>query len=193
MVEEGSSRSVYRDRCSGRVFVVWKKHRLTSAPEVAAVKPAPVPTPNLVSLGLSGDRQEIGANETLNITLKGQYSDGTEKNLNEGVQWLSNEPRVATIDDQGKVTARQAGEAKITARYRDMVSPAWTVAVRAEKPVLTVTAPAEKPVTKTPVPTKLVALTVLPGTHELKIQERLLLRVKARYSDGATRGDFQRG
>ena len=79
MVEEGSSRSVYRDRCSGRAFVVWKKHRLTSAPEVAAVKPAPVPTPSLVSLGLSGDRQEIGANETLNITLRGQYSDGTQK------------------------------------------------------------------------------------------------------------------
>ena len=165
-----------------------KKHRLTSAPEVAAVKPAPVPTPSLVSLGLSGDRQEIGANETLNITLKGQYSDGTQKNINEGVQWLSNEPRVATIDDQGRVTARQAGEAKITARYRDMVSPAWTVVVRAEKPVLTVTAPAEKPVTKTPVATKLVALTVSPGNHEIKIQERLLLRVKARYSDGNERG-----
>ena len=165
-----------------------KKHRLTSAPEVAAVKPAPVPTPSLVSLGLSGDRQEIGTNETLNITLKGQYSDGTQKNINEGVQWLSNEPRVATIDDQGRVTARQAGEAKITARYRDMVSPAWTVAVRAEKPVLTVTAPAEKPVTKTPVATKLVALTVSPGNHEIKIQERLLLRVKARYSDGNERG-----
>ena len=110
------------------------------------------------------------------------------KSINEGVQWLSNEPRVATIDDQGRVTARQAGEAKITARYRDMVSPAWTVAVRAEKPVLTVTAPAEKPVTKTPVATKLVALTVSPGNHEIKIQERLLLRVKARYSDGNERG-----
>ena len=141
-----------------------------------------------MSLGLSGDRQEIGANETLNITLKGQYSDGTQKNINEGVQWLSNEPRVATIDDQGRVTARQAGETKITARYRDMVSPAWTVAVRAEKPVLTVTAPAEKPVTKTPVATKLAALTVSPGNREIKIQERLLLRVKARYSDGNERG-----
>ena len=172
----------------GSLLWFGKKDRRTSAPEVAAVKPAPVPTPSLVNLGLSGDRQEIGANETLNITLKGQYSDGTQKNINEGVQWLSSEPRVATIDDQGRVTARQAGEAKITARYRDMVSPAWTVAVRAEKPVLTVTAPTEKPVTKTPVATKLVALTVSPGNHEMKIQERLLLRVKARYSDGNEKG-----
>jgi len=165
-----------------------KKHRLTSAPEVAAVKPAPVPTPSLVSLGLSGDRQEIGANETLNVTLKGQYSDGTQKHINEGVQWHSSEPRVATIDDQGRVTARQAGETKITARYRDRVSPAWMLAVQAEKPVLTVTAPAEKPITKTPVATKLLALTVSASNREIKIQERLLLRVKARYSDGNEKG-----
>jgi TIR domain/Bacterial Ig-like domain (group 2) len=174
----------------GSLLWFGKKDRGTSAPEVAAVKPAPAPdpTPSLVSLGLSGDRQEIGANETLNVTLKGQYSDGTQKHINEGVQWRSSEPRVATIDDQGRVTARQAGETKITARYRDMVSPAWTLAVQAEKPVLPVTAPAENPITKTPVPTKLVALTVSAGNREIKIQERLLLRVKARYSDGNEKG-----
>jgi TIR domain/Bacterial Ig-like domain (group 2) len=172
----------------GSLLWFGKKDKGTSAPEVAAVKPAPVPTPSLVSLGLSGDRQEIGANETLNITLKGQYSDGTQKNINEGVQWLSSEPRVATIDDQGRVTARQAGETKITARYRDRVTPAWTLAVRAEKPVLTVTAPAEKPATQTPAATKLVALTVSANNREIKIQERLLLRVKARFSDGNEKG-----
>jgi TIR domain/Bacterial Ig-like domain (group 2) len=172
----------------GSLLWFGKKDRRTSAPEVAAVKPAPVPTPSLVSLGLSGDRQEIAANETLNVTLKGQYSDGTQKNLNEGVQWLSSEPRVATIDDQGRVTARQAGEAKITARYGAMVSPAWTLTVRAEKPVPTVTAPAEKPITETPAVTKLVALTVSAARREVKTQERLPLRVKARYSDGKERG-----
>ncbi len=174
----------------GSLLWFGKKDKGTSAPEVAAVKPAPapVPTPSLVSLGLSGDRQEIGANETLNITLTGQYSDGTQKHINEEVQWRSSEPRVATIDDQGRVTARQAGETKITARYRDMASPAWTLGVRAEKPVLTVTAPPEKPVTKTPAATKLVALTVSAGNREIKIQERLLLRVKARFSDGNEKG-----
>jgi TIR domain/Bacterial Ig-like domain (group 2) len=176
----------------GSLLWFGKKDRGTSAPEVAGVKPAPAPapdpTPSLVSLGLSGDRQEIGANETLNVTLKGQYSDGTQKHINEGVQWRSSEPRVATIDDQGRVTAQQAGETKITARYRDMVSPAWTLVVQAEKPVLAVTAPAEQPITKTPVATKLLALTVSAANREIKIQERLLLRVKARYSDGNEKG-----
>jgi TIR domain/Bacterial Ig-like domain (group 2) len=176
----------------GSLLWFGKKDRGTSAPEVAGVKPAPAPapdpTPSLVSLGLSGDRQEIGANETLNVTLKGQYSDGTQKHINEGVQWRSSEPRVATIDDQGRVTAQQAGETKITARYRDMVSPAWTLVVQAEKPVLAVTAPAEQPITKTPVAIKLLALTVSAANREIKIQERLLLRVKARYSDGNEKG-----
>ena len=106
----------------------------------------------------------------------------------EGVKWLSSEPRVATIDDQGQVTARQAGETKITARYGDLVSPAWTLAVRAEKPALTVTAPAEKPAVKTPVITKLVALAISTERREVKTQERLSLRVKARYSDGNEKG-----
>jgi hypothetical protein len=76
----------------GSVLWFGKKDNRTSGPEVALVKPPPVPVPNLVSLGLSGDRQEIAANETLNVILKGQYSDGTEKNLNRGVKWLSSEP-----------------------------------------------------------------------------------------------------
>src|SRR5215468_9156024 len=171
--------------------LLWfaKKDRRTSVPEVVAVKPPPpVSAPNLVSLSLSGDRQEIAANDTLNVTLKGQYSDGTQKNLNQGVKWLSSEPRVATIDDQGQVTARQTGETKITARYGDLVSSAWTLAVRAEQPAVAVTVPVEKPAVKTPVVTKLVALAVFTDRREVQTQERLLLRVKARYSDGNEKG-----
>jgi hypothetical protein len=167
-----------------------KKDRRTAGPEVAAVKPAPLPapTPTLVTLGLRADRQEIATNETLNVTLKGQYSDGTQKNILEGVRWLSSEPRVATVDDQGQVTARQAGETQITARSGAMVSPAWTLTVRAEKPVANVTTRAEKPAAETPAVTKLVALTVSAARREIKTQERLPLRVKARYSDGKERG-----
>ena len=158
-------------------------------PTPLPAKPAPPPAASLVSLGLSGDRQEIRANETLDFTLKGQYSDGTEKNIDQGVTWVSSDPRIATIDTEGRVTGHESGQTKITARYGDLASPAWTLVVRAEKPVL-VTVPAEKPVVKPPVATKLVALTVSPTSRELKIQERLSLRVKARYSDGNEKGVF---
>ena len=160
----------------------------TEAPETEPPKPPPVSAPSVVALGLSAERQEIKANETLNVTLKGQFSDGSQKRIQEGVEWLSSEPSVATIDDQGRVEARQAGETKITARYGDLVSSAWTLAVRAEKPVVTAPAPSEKPVTKTPPPTKLVALTVSAPRREVKTQERLPLRAKARYSDGNEKG-----
>jgi TIR domain/Bacterial Ig-like domain (group 2) len=174
----------------GSLLWIGKRDRRTPELEIAKVNPAPapVPTPTLVSLGLSGDRPEVAANETLNVTLKGQYSDGTQKPIHEGIQWLSSEPRVATIDDQGRVTARQPGETKITARYGATVSPAWILAVRAEKPILTLTTPAEPPVTQSPAATKLVALTVSANNREIRIRERLLLLVKARYSDGKEKG-----
>jgi hypothetical protein len=172
----------------GSLLWFGKEAWRTSGPEVATLKSAPASAPSLVTLGLSGDREEIRADETLDVTLKGQYSDGTEKNIHDGVKWLSSDPQVATIDSQGRVTGQQPGQTKITARYGDLVSPAWTLAVRAEKPVLPVTVPAEKPVVKTPVATRLVALTVSPTSREVKIQERLSLRVKARYSDGNEKG-----
>jgi hypothetical protein len=157
-------------------------------PAPVPVKPAPPRAPSLVSLDLSGDRQEIRANETLDFTLKGQYSDGTEKNIHQGVTWASSDPRIATVDTEGRVTGHESGQTTITARYGDLVSPAWTLAVRAERPVLPVTVPAEKPVVKTPAATQVVALAVSPTSRELKIQERLSFRVKARYSDGNEKG-----
>jgi TIR domain/Bacterial Ig-like domain (group 2) len=157
-------------------------------PVPPSVKPAPPPAPSLVSVDLTGDRQEIRANETLDFTLKGQYSDGTQKNIHENVTWVSSDPQVASVDRQGRVTGHASGQTTITARYGDLVSPAWTLAVRAERPVLPVTVPTEKPLVKTPPATQLVALTVSPASRELKIQERLSLRVRARYSDGNEKG-----
>ncbi|HXV84251.1 MAG TPA: Ig-like domain-containing protein, partial [Candidatus Binatia bacterium] len=161
-----------------------KMDRETPVPQAEAPKSPAVSAPSLVGLGVSAERKEIEANEMINVTLKGQYSDGTQEPIDEGVQWLSSEPAVATIDDRGQVTARQAGETKITARYGDLVSPAWTLAVRREKPAVTATAPTEKPAEKTPVTPQLETLTVSAPRREVKTQERLPLRAKARYADG---------
>jgi hypothetical protein len=179
----------------GTLLWLGKEDQRMTEPEVAtpkpdppAAKPAPLPAPILVGLSVSGDRREIRANETLDVTVKGQYSDGTEKNIHDGVKWLSSDPEVATIDSQGQVTGQQSGQTTITARFGDLTSPAWTLSVRAERPVLPVTVPAERPAVKTPPPSQLVALTVSPTRRELEIQERLSLRVKAKYSDGNEKG-----
>ena len=160
----------------GSLLWFGRKNTQVSEPTVAPAPPAPIPVPSLASVGLSADRKEITTNETINVALNGQYTDGTQKHLNEGVQWLSSDPNIATIDAQGRVTARQAGQTKITGRYGDLMSPAWTLTVRAEKPVI-------KPATS-----ELAALTLSAGSREVRIQERLSLRVKARYTDGNEKG-----
>src|SRR6266446_401062 len=92
------------------------------------------------------------------------------------VQCLSSDPNIATIDAQGQVTARQTGQTKITGRYGDLMSPAWTLTVRADKPVIKTAA------------IEVAALTVSAGSREVRIQERLPLRVKAKYTDGNEKG-----
>jgi hypothetical protein len=178
----------------GALLWFGKEDRRTSEQEIATAepaarpaKPAQPPAPSLVSLSLSSDRQEIRANDTLDFTLKGQYSDGTEKNIYEGVTWVSSDPKVATVDNQGRVIGQQPGETKIIARYGELMTPARAVEVRAEKSVLPVSVP-EKPVVKNPVATQVVALTVSPTNRALKIEERLFLRVKVKYSDGNEKG-----
>ena len=160
----------------GSLLWFGRKNTQVAEPKVAPAAPAPIAVPSLASVGLSADRQEITTNETINVALNGRYTDGTQKHLNEGVQWLSSDPNIATIDAQGQVTARQTGQTKITGRYGDLMSPAWTLTVRADKPVIKTAA------------SEVAALTVSAGSREVRIQERLPLRVKARYTDGNEKG-----
>ena len=99
----------------------------------------PAQAPQLANLTVQGERKEIKANETLSLTLRGAYSDGTESEINDGVEWQSSDGHVATVDAQGQVKSLEAGTTKITARYGGLVSPAWTLAVNAPE---TVKAPA---------------------------------------------------
>src|SRR5713226_8946271 len=101
--------------------------------------------PQLMNLAVNGERKEIKANETLRLAVHGNYSDGTQNEIN-GAEWGSSDPRVASVDAQGQVKALQAGTTKITARYGGVASPAWT---------LVITAPE---IAKPLVPTKLVGL-----------------------------------
>ena len=112
------------------------RSRSRKSPSGAA--PAPIPAPTLASVGLSADRQEITTNETHQCRAQRAIHATERKSISvKAFNGSAVIPRVATIDDQGRVTARQTGETKITARYGDLMSPAWTLTVRAEKPVIT--------------------------------------------------------
>ena len=130
--------------------------------------------PQLTGLAVSGERKEIKPSETLKLRLTANYSDGTQDDVKEGVEWASSNWSVATVSEQGEVKALRAGAASITAKTRGAVSPAWTLTVKApESPVKAVDAP------------RLVALNISSSRNELFTNEKIFVRAKGRYSDNS--------
>jgi hypothetical protein len=136
--------------------------------------PEPPQAPRLVSLGVSGERQEIKSEETLSLSLRGHYADGTQNEITERVEWVSSNPRVATVDNQGLVRAHQPGVSQITAQYADLSSSPWTLKVQIASPVA-----------KPDSPVNLVGLVVGADKQEIRVREKTVLRVTASYSDGS--------
>jgi hypothetical protein len=152
--------------------LLWP-HREPGQPTAENVESGQVaPSPQLLELAVNAERRDIKTNEMLNFTLRGNYSDGTRNEIN-GAEWASSDPRVASIDDQGRVKALQAGTTKITARYGGLASSAWALAVT------------EPETAKPPAPAKLVGLTISGSKKELMTKEKVSLQVKGRYSDGS--------
>ena len=80
--------------------------------------PVPEPTPPVVSvtgvtLNKTSTSIQVGGTETLTATVL------PEDATNQNVTWKSDKPEIATVDDNGKVTAVKAGEATITVTTED--------------------------------------------------------------------------
>jgi hypothetical protein len=130
--------------------------------------------PRLTNLSVSADRKTIKTSETLKLSVKGRYSDGSQSEVSDGVEWVSTDMRVATVDEYGEVKALQTGTTNIIAKIGDVESSEWTLGVESVKLV-------PKPV----VAPKLVALNVSTSKRELVESERIALRAKGRYSDNS--------
>ena len=90
----------------------------------------PVPAPKVVKLGIYAARQELKPEETLALSLRGRFSDGSEDEITNAIKWSSSNARVAKVDAEGRVTALQSGTTEITATYDGVSSSAWTLAVK---------------------------------------------------------------
>ncbi len=134
--------------------------------------PAIPPAPRLVKLGVHGERGELRPADTLNLVMRGQFSDGSEETIKGGVEWKSSNPNVAAVDDEGRVTAKRAGTTEITASYSGLSSSPWTLAVKAVE-------------VKPPPAPRLVALSVEAEKNNLLAHEKISLGVTGRYSDGS--------
>jgi TIR domain/Bacterial Ig-like domain (group 2) len=119
------------------VIALWRDSAPVTDEAVTAVAtvpmrstPEPFPAPKVVKLGIHAARQELKPEETLPLSLRGRFSDGSEGEITNAIEWSSSNARVAKVDAEGRVTALQAGTAEITASYDGVSSFAWTLAVK---------------------------------------------------------------
>ena len=79
-----------------------------------------VPSPRIVRLD--------GPGEAETLTVRGYYSDGSKRDLNEfvknAISYESSDPSVAQVDERGEITGVKLGGADIVVRYRDLTSTA---------------------------------------------------------------------
>lgn len=92
--------------------------------------PEPFSAPKVVKLGIYAARQELKPEETLPLSLRGRFSDGSEDEITNAIEWSSSNARVAKVDAEGRVTALQSGTTEIIATYGGVSSSAWTLAVK---------------------------------------------------------------
>jgi len=78
--------------------------------------------PDLKSLELLPKSAMAKPKDTLRVTVKGTYSDGTIRDVTAWTKFGSSEEPVATVDDDGQVTVVTSGEAAITANFGSRVA-----------------------------------------------------------------------
>jgi hypothetical protein len=153
---------------------LWPDFRQPNPEPTTEERSQKPPTPSLISLVIDGARKEIKASETVRLALRGKYSDGTQTEVKEGIEWSSSAPEVAAVGEDGEVKGLKAGSSDIKAKIGGIVSAGWTVSVKPREPEI-------KPV---PV-VKLIALRISASHRELFIKDKVSLRVRGRYSDNS--------
>jgi len=142
------------------------------AKPVSQPSPEPPPPRQLTAIAIVGLPRELKPTQTVVLKVQGDYSDGTQNDIADLVKWKSSDSRVAAIDGQGQLKALQPGTTEVSARYGELVSASWTVAVTSPPKVVT-----EIPVVK------LVQLAITAPRQELLANDKVALRVQGRYSD----------
>ena len=171
------------------LLVGWQKWLSSKQVNRAQLPPAQIdppkklPAPRLTSLALSGERNEIKPSEILKLKLLANYSDGKQDDVQDKIAWTSSNSNVATVNERGEVKGLRVGSTNITAKSGDLVSPAWTLRIKAAEPAVQPVA-APKPVEPVAAP-KLVAVDISSSRNELIANEKILVRAKGRYSDNS--------
>jgi TIR domain/Bacterial Ig-like domain (group 2) len=162
------------------LVVGWQKWMSPKQVNRAQLPPAQIdnpknlPAPRITGLALSGERNEIKPSEMLKLRVAANYSDGKKDDVKDKIEWTSSNSNVATVNERGEVKGLRVGSTNITAKSGGLVSPAWTLSVKAAEPAVE---PVAAP--------KLVAVDISSSRNELIANEKILVRAKGRYSDNS--------
>ena len=160
------------------VFAVWRFWPAASLPDgkpPIEAEPAPLPAPSLIGLVIDGAKKELEPADTVRLGVRGKYSDGTQADLAQDIEWSSSAPQIVTVGKDGEVKALKAGSADVKAKVGGVVSEGWTVRVKA---------PPAPPTPPAPV-VKLVDVRVTASNRELYVNGKISLRARGRYSDNS--------
>lgn len=123
------------------------------------------PLPQLVALLLDG-KAELTVGEQAQSVAQAVYSDGMKYPLRSGVVYASKDKQVATVSDNGLITATGKGQTVISATYRGLEA-SYSVKV-----------------TGTDKPDAVLTGIVFSGKTEMRVGEKHASVVQAVYSDG---------
>jgi serine/threonine protein kinase len=127
--------------------------------------------PEIEKLAITSDKTNLSPRERITLAVNGTYSDKSVQPLSSGLDWHSSNDSVARVNDKGEVEGQQEGVVVITARYGGRISSSIDLVVKAIKP-------------PPPAAPTLTALTIAAPKHELNPNERTVVQLSGRYSDG---------
>jgi hypothetical protein len=104
-----------------------------AAPKVKLMvrgSPTSPPPAQVVSLVGHGYPRTLHINERRALTLAAKLSDGTEREIKEGMEWESSDANVLNISAKGEVVALKDGRATVAATYQGFKSEPVSIEVR---------------------------------------------------------------
>ncbi len=173
--------------------------------------PTPTATPRLLSLVISPTTVKKAVGQFQNFSVKGNYSDGSQKTFTQKVDYLTSKPDIVAVHtdptNRGKVVAMKAGVVIVTAKdpVTGITIPAnegaeFTVTI-APTPTPTFTGPTHTGPTGTPTLTasptpsptpKLVKIELKPKTAQKVVGTPQFFTATGTFSDGSTKNVTQR-
>jgi hypothetical protein len=125
------------------------------------------------SLLVRAPKTELEPGERLILKARAHFSDGSEREVDQGIHWMSTNPSVAAIIANGEMQGGEPGESEISARLGDITAPSVKVSVKGSQIL--------------PLPARVVALTGYGYPRALHVNERKALSITAKFSDGTER------